>query len=113
MLPLWTALLVAPFAIPFVPVDLSNGENPDDFFWKDGFGPAGVDEYVTTAVGNGSEVIFGGGFHNAGSLAANSIVLWDDAEKTWVPLGEGSDNGLNGVNTYALSVARLGDDVFV
>jgi len=113
MLPLWTALLVAPLAIPFVPVDLSNGENPNDFFWKDGLGPAGVDEYVTTAVGSGSEVILGGAFHSAGSLAANGVVLWDDTEKTWVPLGEGPDNGLNGVNTYALSLARLGDDVFV
>ena len=70
--------------------------------WVSGFGPLGLDSWVSDlAVGPDGSLYAGGDFAIAGDVAANRIARWDGA--AWQPLGSGMNNTI-----YALAVGPDG-----
>lgn len=65
---------------------------PGDEHWSTQFGFAGTDmEILSSAVWNG-QLVVGGYFGAAGTVAAPCVAIWNGAQ--WQPLGAGLDNGV-------------------
>ncbi|GAB5521923.1 MAG: hypothetical protein RhofKO_41740 [Rhodothermales bacterium] len=72
--------------------------------WQEGFGNPGLNSSVSAIAVVGSDVYVGGGFTNAGGVAADRIARWDGSQ--WHALGAG-------VNSSVSAIAVAGSDVYV
>ncbi|GAB3857170.1 hypothetical protein GCM10028822_30440 [Hymenobacter terrigena] len=59
------------------------------------------------AIGSNGDVYVGGGFTQAGGVAANRVARWNGT--AWSSLGTGTANGISGGLVFALAVAGNGD----
>ncbi|MBI2927215.1 MAG: Ig-like domain-containing protein, partial [Verrucomicrobia bacterium] len=63
---------------------------------------SGVNGTVRTLWVRGNEVYAGGSFTTAGAVSVMNLARWHDDVQSWVSLGEGTDNGVNG-NIFGLA----------
>lgn len=86
--------------------------NPE---WLPGGAIPGIDYIANAATTWNGRMVIGGGFAIAGGLTVSNIVSWDPTSGvggSWVPLGAGSNAGVNGV-VNDLAVTPSGDLVAV
>lgn len=83
--------------------------HPDDIYWDNVFGSAGVvGEIRVVAISGCDDIYVGGEFASIGGLPANNVARWDG--QSWHSLDDGSGVGTNGP-VYAITVQE--DDVYV
>jgi hypothetical protein len=66
--------------------------------------------YISVLTVRGSDVLIGGSFTSAGSVAAGNIVGWSISARAFFPLGTGTANGTNG---DVLAIGVRGHDIIV
>jgi hypothetical protein len=82
----------------FTPGGASLASDPDDIYWRDGFGYPGLNGQVRALSVYNGELIVSGQFSVAGGVSANNIAAWDGS--AWSALGA----GIGGFAVNALAV---------
>ncbi|HUI31923.1 MAG TPA: T9SS type A sorting domain-containing protein [Candidatus Acidoferrales bacterium] len=65
---------------------------------------------VASILVNGNDIYIGGSFSSAGGVAANDIVDYNTATRTWTALGSGTSNG---VDNWVAAMLYVGGNLYV
>ena len=79
--------------------------------WSSDFAVPGIAGTISVTATDGSNLYVGGKFIRAGSIAANSIAMWDGNQ--WHAMGEGPENGVGGEIPSVEAMAFVDGKLFI